>query len=340
MGEGMTGEAVLVPVLPNHRFDEAALDRYLRAHLPGYAGDAEIRQFQGGQSNPTFHLRTRDQEFVLRKKPPGVLLASAHAVDREYAVLSALAGSDVPVPKTRVLCTDDSIIGQMFYVMDHVPGRIFADGLLPGCSVAERAAIYDSMNEVYAKLHLVDWRAVGRRRRLDRSIAGPRGWAFEYFYGFLSAFDSQYYPRLYRDTTPVEPQKTPAEGYNLTDDLTNDAIRWMHLQQASSDKPFFVYFATGATHTPHQVPKKWIEQYRGKFDEGWDKLPRRERSGGRRAGCDSGERRGYAASQGAAGVGLPSGGSEEIAGAAGGDLRGLYDAGRPRYRAPDPGDQG
>ena len=157
----MTGEAVLVPVLPNHRFDEAALDRYLRAHLPGYAGEAEIRQFQGGQSNPTFHLRAGDQEFVLRKKPPGVLLASAHAVDREYAVLSALAETDVPVPKTRLLCTDESIIGQMFYVMDHVSGRVFADGMLPDCSPADRAAIYDSMNDVFARLHKVDWRGVG-----------------------------------------------------------------------------------------------------------------------------------------------------------------------------------
>jgi aminoglycoside phosphotransferase (APT) family kinase protein len=157
----MTGEAVLVPVLPNHRFDEAALDAYLRAYLPGYEGDAVIRQFQGGQSNPTFHVQTRTQAFVLRKKPPGVLLASAHAVDREYAVLSALARSDVPVPVPRLLCSDDSVIGQMFYVMDHVPGRIFADGMLPGCSPDERAAIYDSMNDVFAKLHLVDWRAAG-----------------------------------------------------------------------------------------------------------------------------------------------------------------------------------
>lgn len=100
----------------------------------------------------------------------------------------------------------------------------------------------------------------------------PTGLGFEYFYGFLSAFDSQYYPRLYRDTTPVEPQKTVAQGYNLTEDMTSDAIRWLHLQQASSDKPFFVYFATGATHTPHQVPEKWIAPYKGKFDEGWDKL--------------------------------------------------------------------
>jgi aminoglycoside phosphotransferase (APT) family kinase protein len=157
----MTGEAVLVPVLPNHRFDEAALDRYLRAHLAGYAGDAEIRQFQGGQSNPTYHLRTRDQDFVLRKKPPGVLLASAHAVDREYAVLSALAETDVPVPRTRLLCADESIIGQMFYVMDHVPGRVFPEGLLPGLSPEERGAIYDSMNDVFARLHKVDFRAVG-----------------------------------------------------------------------------------------------------------------------------------------------------------------------------------
>jgi aminoglycoside phosphotransferase (APT) family kinase protein len=157
----MPGEAVLVPVLPNHHFDEAALDAYLRAHLPGYDGDAVIRQFQGGQSNPTFHLQTRAHAFVLRKKPPGVLLASAHAVDREYAVLSALARSDVPVPVPRLLCGDDSVIGQMFYVMDHVPGRIFADGMLPGCGPDERAAIYDSMNDVFAKLHRVDWRGAG-----------------------------------------------------------------------------------------------------------------------------------------------------------------------------------
>ena len=157
----MTGEAVLVPVLPNHRFDEAALDTYLRAQLPGYAGGAEIRQFQGGQSNPTYHLQTRDRAYVLRKKPPGTLLASAHAVDREYAVLSALADTEVPVPKTRLLCSDDSVIGQMFYIMDHVPGRVFVDALLSESTPAERAAIYDSMNDVFAKLHRVDWRAVG-----------------------------------------------------------------------------------------------------------------------------------------------------------------------------------
>src|SRR5271163_2086654 len=105
------GEALLVPVLPNHRFDEAALTAYLAEHLPGFEGPLTVRQFQGGQSNPTFHLQARDRTFVLRKKPPGVLLASAHAVDREFQVMKALAGTGVPVPAVHLLCTDDSVIG-------------------------------------------------------------------------------------------------------------------------------------------------------------------------------------------------------------------------------------
>ena len=101
----------------------------------------------------------------------------------------------------------------------------------------------------------------------------PTGEGFEYFYGFLSAFDNQYYPRLYRNTTSVEPPKSPTEGYSLTTDMTDDAIHWLHQHDASApNKPFFLYFATAATHTPHQVPKQWIEKYKGKFDEGWDKL--------------------------------------------------------------------
>jgi aminoglycoside phosphotransferase (APT) family kinase protein len=156
-----TSQPQLGPVLPNHRFDEAALGRYLAANLPGFHGPATIRQFQGGQSNPTFHIQAGERAFVLRKKPPGALLPSAHAVDREYRVLKALAGSAVPVPAVHLLCTDDSVIGQMFYVMDWVDGRVFPDRLLPGCSPAERAAMYDHMNEVLAALHRVDWRAVG-----------------------------------------------------------------------------------------------------------------------------------------------------------------------------------
>lgn len=155
------GAAVLVPVLPNNRFDEASLQRYLAQHIEGFGGDCVVRQFQGGFSNPTFHLQTSTQAFVLRKKPPGQLLPSAHAVDREYKVMKALQGSDVPVPRMRLLCDDESIIGTMFYVMDYVAGRVYPDRLLPGCGVAERRAMYDSMNDVLAKLHRVDYRAVG-----------------------------------------------------------------------------------------------------------------------------------------------------------------------------------
>lgn len=101
----------------------------------------------------------------------------------------------------------------------------------------------------------------------------PTGLGFEYFYGFMSGADNQYYPRIYRDTVPVEPPSTPEKGYHFTIDITNEAIRWLHLHDAAaSDRPFFLYYATGATHSPHQVPKEWIEKYKGKFDQGWDKL--------------------------------------------------------------------
>src|SRR5262245_44908429 len=138
--EQKAGAAVLVDVLPNNRFDEPALTKYLAAHVPEFRGECVIRQFQGGFSNPTFHLQTPDRAFVLRKKPPGQLLPSAHAVDREYAVMKALADTDVPVPKMHILCEDPSIIGTTFYVMDYVDGRVYTDRLLPGCSVAERTA--------------------------------------------------------------------------------------------------------------------------------------------------------------------------------------------------------
>jgi len=103
----------------------------------------------------------------------------------------------------------------------------------------------------------------------------PTGLGFEHFYGFNQAADSQYYPRIFNDTTPVEPSKTPQEGYHLTTDMTDNAIKWLHQHDAvAKDKPFFVYYATGATHTPHHVDKKWIEKYKGKFDQGWDAIRR------------------------------------------------------------------
>jgi aminoglycoside phosphotransferase (APT) family kinase protein len=155
------GTPELVPVLAQHRFDEAALARYLRAHLPGFDGTVRVRQFQGGQSNPTFHLATPAGAYVLRKKPPGRLLPSAHAVEREYRVMRALEGSAVPAPRTRLLCEDATIIGTAFFVMDHVPGRVFPDRVMLAATPEERAAVYEDMARVLAGLHRFDWRAAG-----------------------------------------------------------------------------------------------------------------------------------------------------------------------------------
>jgi aminoglycoside phosphotransferase (APT) family kinase protein len=144
-----------------HRIDGAALEQYLVEHVRGFAGPLDLRQFQGGQSNPTYYIRAGSGEYVLRRKPPGKLLPSAHAVDREYRVITALQDSGVPVPRTYVLCEDPAVIGTPFYVMDCIHGRVFADPLLPGITPAERRTLYDEFTTVLARLHHVDWRAVG-----------------------------------------------------------------------------------------------------------------------------------------------------------------------------------
>ena len=144
-----------------HRFDEARLEAYLSERIPGFAGPLRVRQFRGGQSNPTYYLGTRARDYVLRRKPPGKLLRSAHAVDREYRVITALAQTDVPVPRTYLLCEDPEIVGTPFYVMECVSGRVITDPRMPDSTPAERAAIYDAMNDVLARLHHVDCKAVG-----------------------------------------------------------------------------------------------------------------------------------------------------------------------------------
>ena len=151
------------PVAASHAFDVAALQTYLQQHLPGFAGPLTVEQFKGGQSNPTYKLVTPGCAYVMRSKPgPAArLLPSAHAVDREYAVMTALGRTDVPVPKTWLLCTDETVIGTAFFVMDCVPGRIFWEQSLPGMAPAERGAIYDEMNRVIAALHSVDFAAIG-----------------------------------------------------------------------------------------------------------------------------------------------------------------------------------
>ena len=149
------------PVEERHRLDGDRLEAFLRKHIEGFRGPLEIEQFKGGQSNPTYRLSAGGRRYALRRKPPGKLLPSAHAVDREFRVIRALYGVGFPVARPYVLCEDDSVIGTMFYVMDCVEGRVLWDQALPGSSRAERAAIYDEMNRVIALLHTIDYKAVG-----------------------------------------------------------------------------------------------------------------------------------------------------------------------------------
>ena len=148
-------------VVPTHSFDPAALAGYLRANVADFRGDLVVEQYQGGQSNPTYRIVAGNRRYVLRRKPPGKLLPSAHAVDREYRVMTALAGTGVPVAKTYALCEDDAVIGTAFYLMEYVEGRILWDPTLPGMTPEMRAAHYDELNRVLVALHQVDYTALG-----------------------------------------------------------------------------------------------------------------------------------------------------------------------------------
>jgi aminoglycoside phosphotransferase (APT) family kinase protein len=141
--------------------DLDAVNTYLSKNLPGYAGPLTATKFQVGQSNPTFLLKSPEKNYVLRRKPPGVLLKSAHAVDREYRVQAALAGSNVPVAKMHLLCEDDSVIGSMFYIMDQIDGRNFMNPEMPEMTKSGRRDVIDDMSRVLAELHMVDVDAVG-----------------------------------------------------------------------------------------------------------------------------------------------------------------------------------
>ncbi len=133
----------------------------MRANVAGFRGALAVEQFKGGQSNPTYRVEAGGTRYVVRRKPPGQLLPSAHAVDREFRVIRALQDTGVPVPRAYALCTDESVIGTWFYVMECVEGRVLWEPTLPTCAPAERAAIYDSLNETLARLHRVDWRKLG-----------------------------------------------------------------------------------------------------------------------------------------------------------------------------------
>ncbi|MEZ5894138.1 MAG: phosphotransferase family protein [Parvularculaceae bacterium] len=147
---------------PEHlKFDEAALDAYMRANVEGYAGPLTVGKFKGGQSNPTYLITTPKKKYVLRRKPPGKLLPSAHAVEREYKVMTALGREGFPVPKTYALCEDPDVIGTAFFIMDFVEGRIFWDASLPDVAKEKRAPLFNALIDTLADLHTIDYEKIG-----------------------------------------------------------------------------------------------------------------------------------------------------------------------------------
>ncbi len=149
------------PVAAGLAIDDVRLDAYLAAQLPAYRGPLGLRQFKGGQSNPTYLVETPARRYVLRRKPPGKLLPSAHAVDREFRVISALHAQSFPVAEPVHYCADESIVGTPFYLMNYVPGRVFWEPHMPDATPAERTAVYDAMNATIARLHSFDPAAIG-----------------------------------------------------------------------------------------------------------------------------------------------------------------------------------
>lgn len=182
-GADTQSNAGTMPVRDGHRFDERALARWMEANVSAFGGLLAIEQFKGGQSNPTFKIRTPGKDYVLRRKPSGQLLKGAHAVDREVKVLRGLERAGFPVAHVHGLCTDDEVIGTWFYVMDMVEGRIFWDAALPEVPASDRPAYFDAMNGTIAALHRVDHEAVG---------LGDFGRAGNYFERQINRWSKQY----------------------------------------------------------------------------------------------------------------------------------------------------
>ena len=180
-------------VTERHRFDTARLTDYLNAQLPDFVGPVTVKQFEGGQSNPTYLLTTAGARYVMRSKPGPVakLLPSAHAIEREFRVMRALAAQGIPVPEVLLLCEDESVIGRAFYLMAYVEGRTFWEQSLPGLVPAERAAIYNEMNRVLAALHSVD---------VEQAGLADFGKAGNYFSRQIGRWSKQY---LASETTPI-----------------------------------------------------------------------------------------------------------------------------------------
>ena len=164
-------QPVLVEMRGSHRLDTDRLDAWLADRLDGFGDGLRVRQYEGGQSNPTYLVESAARRVVVRKKPPGVLLPTAHQVEREYRILAALAGSGVPLPEVLALCADDAVIGTAFYVMAHVDGRIFTDPRLPGVEPDSRRALYRSAVAGLAAIHGVDVEPAGLG-----GLGPPRGY--------------------------------------------------------------------------------------------------------------------------------------------------------------------
>jgi aminoglycoside phosphotransferase (APT) family kinase protein len=172
-----------IPVRDAHRFDETRLAQWMGEHIPGFAGPIQVEQFSGGQSNPTYKVTTRSAAYVLRRKPPGVLLKGAHAIEREFRVQQALGKAGFPVAQVHAICIDDAVIGTWFYVMDWIDGRIVWDATFPGATVDSRPRYFDAMNETIARLHAIDYEAMG---------LGDYGRAGNYFQRQISRWSKQY----------------------------------------------------------------------------------------------------------------------------------------------------
>ena len=184
MTDSQTQKSGTTEVREQHRFDEGRLAEWMAANVEGFKGPLTVEQFKGGQSNPTYRLVTPGRNYVMRRKPPGQLLKGAHAVDREARVLQALGTVGFPVARVFGLCTDDSVIGTWFYIMDCVEGRVIWNATFPDVSRDTRPAYYDAMNETIARLHMIDVDAVGLSdfgkpgNYFDRQIGR---WSKQYF---------------------------------------------------------------------------------------------------------------------------------------------------------------
>ncbi len=174
-----------IPVQERHQFDVGALQRFMQDNVEGYSGDLTVEEFAGGQSNPTYLLTAGGTRYVLRRKPPGKLLKSAHAVDREYKVLTALQNTDVPSARTYALCEDESVIGTMFYIMEFLDGRVIWDSTGGSYAPEERGEIWDAANAAVAKLHNVGFREVGLSdygKHTDYIARQIKRWSEQYEY--------------------------------------------------------------------------------------------------------------------------------------------------------------